>query len=123
MRHGYSRGAILPRTILASTICLFIRAAMATEPAVPVCAILADPGLQARESSLASILEVKLPQSGAVRLVERSEIEQILREQALQLAFSPAGADIGGTWVTCSKPTSWCCYGRCRVRIATNVLS
>jgi len=60
-------------------------------PDVPVCAIIADQAVQEECSALIGLLEAKLSGNGKLRLVERNEIDKVLKEQELQLLFAPQG--------------------------------
>jgi hypothetical protein len=67
-------------------------AAPTTLPARPACAVVADPGLGLRDSPIIALLETQLANLEQVRLVERNEIDRVLREQELNLLFAPEGA-------------------------------
>jgi hypothetical protein len=54
-------------------------------------AILADKAYKLDNSPLISLLEVKLSEKESVQLLERAEIDEILKEQKLQLMFAGQG--------------------------------
>jgi len=60
-------------------------------PDVPVCAIIADQAVQEEYSALIGLLEAKLSGDGKLRLVERNEIDKVLKEQELGAAFAAEG--------------------------------
>ncbi|MBN1506183.1 MAG: hypothetical protein JW955_05030 [Sedimentisphaerales bacterium] len=63
----------------------------ATMPDVPVCAIIADQAVQEEYLALIGLLEAKLSGNGKLRLVERNEIDKVLKEQELGAAFAAEG--------------------------------
>ncbi|MEJ2646891.1 MAG: hypothetical protein P8016_00625, partial [Sedimentisphaerales bacterium] len=56
-------------------------------------AIIADRSSGLDNSPLVSLLEVELSQKDGIRLLERTVIDEILREQKLQLIFSAEGVN------------------------------
>jgi len=66
----------------------------AARPNIPLAvAVIADKRFELHKSPLVSLLEVKLSQEPGVVLLERAEIEKILEEQMLQLAFEAEGSE------------------------------
>ncbi len=58
---------------------------------MPVCAIIADQAVQEEYLALIGLLEAKLSGDGKLRLVERNEIDKVLKEQELGAAFAAEG--------------------------------
>jgi hypothetical protein len=59
------------------------------EEAPPTCALIVEGSSALKGAPVAALLEADLVQSGTVRLVERGEIERLVREQEIGLLFSP----------------------------------
>ena len=81
--------AALAETPATQTGVLATQAASRPASTPPRCALIVDPGMGLDRSPLVGLLEVKLAQQKHVTLLERTEIDKVLREQQLQLLFSP----------------------------------
>ncbi|MCX5684628.1 MAG: hypothetical protein NT049_13205, partial [Planctomycetota bacterium] len=78
------RQAVLCMVILGCST-----AAFTAEKPAPTCGVIADRAAGPDVSPLVALLEVHLAQSGHVALVERNQVDQVTREQQLQLMFAP----------------------------------
>src|SRR5947209_1694354 len=71
---------------VAAMLCMSAAAFAASKK---TCAVIADASARDNASEVATLLEAQLTSGGQLALVDRSRIDQVLREHQLQAALSP----------------------------------